>query len=82
MSTSNQAGTRVPPPRHRMALVTWVGAWATITLILKVLGPAIATWPLPLQTMLISVLMVVALTWLVIPNLTKLFAGWLRPNAG
>jgi uncharacterized protein len=69
-----------PPPRHKMALLTWVGAWAMITLILWLLGPAIATWPLPLQTLLVSVLMVLSLTWVVIPNLTRLFAGWLAPR--
>jgi antibiotic biosynthesis monooxygenase (ABM) superfamily enzyme len=81
MSSTNQAGAgpRVPPPRHKMALVTWIGAWAMITLILQVLGPATATWPLPLRTLLISVLMVLALTWVVIPSLTRLFARWLSP---
>lgn len=69
-----------PPPRHKMALLTWGGAWAMITLILKVLGPLIATWALPLQTLLISALMVLALTWVVIPTLTKVFAGWLAPT--
>jgi antibiotic biosynthesis monooxygenase (ABM) superfamily enzyme len=73
------AGPRVPPPRHRMALLTWAGAWAMITLILSVLGPAIGTWPLPLQTLVVSVLMVLALTWVVIPTLTRVFARWLAP---
>jgi uncharacterized protein len=67
------------PPRHKMALLTWSGAWAMITLILWVLGPMTATWPLPLRTFLISVLMVLALTWVVIPTLTRIFAGWLAP---
>jgi antibiotic biosynthesis monooxygenase (ABM) superfamily enzyme len=71
------AAPRVPPPRHKMALLTWPGAWALITLILWVLGPAMATWPLPLRTLVISALMVVGLTWLVIPYLTRTFAGWL-----
>ena len=79
MPTPKQAaaGTRVPPPRHKMALLTWPGAWALITLILWVLGPAMATWPLPLRTLVLSVFMVVGLTWLVIPYLTRIFAGWL-----
>jgi hypothetical protein len=46
---------------------------------LAVLGPAMAPWPLPLRTLLLSVLMVVAMTWLVIPSLTRLFQGWLTP---
>jgi antibiotic biosynthesis monooxygenase (ABM) superfamily enzyme len=79
MPTPQQAATRtrVPPPRHKMALLTWPGAWALITLILWALGPAMATWPLPLRTLAISALMVVGLTWAVIPFLTRSFAGWL-----
>jgi antibiotic biosynthesis monooxygenase (ABM) superfamily enzyme len=67
------------PPRYKLALLTWAGAYAVITLILAVLGPAMAPWPLPLRTLLLSVLMVVAMTWLVIPSLTRLFQGWLTP---
>jgi antibiotic biosynthesis monooxygenase (ABM) superfamily enzyme len=82
MPTPKQAaaGPRVPPPRHKMALLTWPGAWALITLILWVLGPETATWPLPLRTLVISVLMVLGLTWVVIPFLTRIFAGWLAPT--
>jgi antibiotic biosynthesis monooxygenase (ABM) superfamily enzyme len=75
MSTRKQA-----PPRHKMALLTWAGAWGLITLILWLLGPVTATWPLPLRTLLISVLMVLGLTWVVIPNLTRIFAAWLAPT--
>jgi uncharacterized protein len=66
-----------PPPRYKLALLTWAGAYGVITLLLAVLGPAMAAWPLPLQTLLLSVLMVATLTWLVIPSLTRLFRGWL-----
>jgi antibiotic biosynthesis monooxygenase (ABM) superfamily enzyme len=65
------------PPRYKLALLSWVGAYSVITLILAVLGPAMAPWPLPLRTLLLSVLMVVAMTWLVMPSLTRLCRGWL-----
>jgi len=65
------------PPRYKLALVTWAGAYVVITLILDLLGPAIARWPLVLRTLLISVLMTAALTWIVLPALTRLFRGWL-----
>jgi antibiotic biosynthesis monooxygenase (ABM) superfamily enzyme len=65
------------PPRYKLALLTWAGAYAVITAILAVLGPSMATWPLLLRTLLLSVLMVLAMTWLVIPSLTRLFRGWL-----
>jgi antibiotic biosynthesis monooxygenase (ABM) superfamily enzyme len=65
--------------KTKMALLTWAGAWAMITLILWLLGPAMAPLPLPLRTLAISALMVLSLTWVVIPNLTRAFAEWLRP---
>jgi antibiotic biosynthesis monooxygenase (ABM) superfamily enzyme len=64
-------------PRYKLALVTWMGAYAVITLILAVLGPVTAPWPLPLRTLLLSALMAPAMTWLVIPFLTRLFRSWL-----
>lgn len=70
------------PPRYKLALLSWVGAYAVITAILAVLGPLMATWPLPLRTLPLSVLMVLAMTWLVVPSLTRLFRGWLAPTRG
>jgi antibiotic biosynthesis monooxygenase (ABM) superfamily enzyme len=68
------------PPRYKLALLTWAGAYALITLILALLGPAMASWPLVLRTLVLSVTMVVALTWLVMPRLTRLCRPWLSPN--
>jgi antibiotic biosynthesis monooxygenase (ABM) superfamily enzyme len=69
------------PPRYKVALLTWAGAYAVITLILALLGPTMAPWPLPLRTLVLSALMVAALTWLVIPSLTRIFRDWLTPSA-
>jgi antibiotic biosynthesis monooxygenase (ABM) superfamily enzyme len=65
------------PPRHKLALVTWLGAYGVITGLLALLEPIMSTWPLPLRTLLLSVLMVVTLTWVVLPTLNKAFRGWL-----
>jgi uncharacterized protein len=65
------------PPRYKLALLTWAGAYTVITLILALLGPVMSEWPLPLRTLLLSVIMVVTLTWLVIPALTQVFRAWL-----
>jgi antibiotic biosynthesis monooxygenase (ABM) superfamily enzyme len=69
------------PPRYKMALLTWAGAYALITAVLAVLGPAMASWPLMVRTLVLSVTMVVVLTWLVLPCLTRLFRGWLAPTS-
>jgi antibiotic biosynthesis monooxygenase (ABM) superfamily enzyme len=69
------------PPRYKLALLTWAGAYAVITLVLALLGPAIASWPLVLRTLVISAAMVAALTWVIMPRLTRLFGGWLHARA-
>jgi antibiotic biosynthesis monooxygenase (ABM) superfamily enzyme len=63
-----------------MALLTWLGAYPVITITLGFLGPITTAWPLPLRTLLISGLMVAALTWGVLPALTFVLRGWLRGN--
>jgi len=67
----------VGPPRYKLALLTWAGAYSLITLILMLLGPVMATWPLALRTLVLSVTMVAALTWFVMPRLTRVFRPWL-----
>lgn len=63
--------------RVKLAMISWVGAYTVITLILALLGPVMASWPLPLRTLLLSGLMVLAMTWLVMPTLTRLGRSWL-----
>jgi len=66
-------------PRYKLAVLTWVAAYPVITVILGLLGPELADWPLGLRTLVVSVLMVATLTWLVMPALTRLLRPWLRP---
>ena len=67
--------------RLKIAFLTWAGAYVAITLIISILGPSIASWPLALQTLLISVLMVTALSGFVVPTLTRIFADWIAAPA-
>ena len=64
-------------PRYKLALLTWVSAYSLITAFLALLGPTIAGWPLALRTLVLSVTMVAALTWVVMPRLTRLLRPWL-----
>jgi antibiotic biosynthesis monooxygenase (ABM) superfamily enzyme len=68
------------PRRYKLALLTWAAAYAVITLVLEVLGPAMDGWPLGLRTFVLSALMVASLTWLLMPALTRLFRPWLMAS--
>jgi antibiotic biosynthesis monooxygenase (ABM) superfamily enzyme len=69
------------PSRYKLALLTWAGAYIVITAILATLGPTLASWPLAVRTLALSGLMVVALTWLIMPALARLCHSWLAPPA-
>jgi antibiotic biosynthesis monooxygenase (ABM) superfamily enzyme len=43
------------------------------------LGPLLAPWPLLPRVMLLTALVVLAMTWLVAPQLTQLLKPWLYP---
>jgi hypothetical protein len=65
-------------PRAKLALLTWAGAYAVILLVLAIAGPSMASWPLALRALVLSGLMVAAMTWVIVPVMTRLFRGWLR----
>jgi hypothetical protein len=63
--------------RAKLALLTWAGAYAVILLVLAIGGPAMAGWPLAVRALVLSGLMVAAMTWVIVPVLTRLLRGWL-----
>jgi hypothetical protein len=72
--------TRVPP-RWKMALVTWVGVCLTVLTVNAVLSPWTPAWPVWLYFLLSNGLIVIGLTWAVMPALNRLFGSWLLSAA-
>jgi len=69
-----------PPPRWKMALVTLLGVYPISLLIGIFLSARLRTLPLPVNLFIVSALIVTCLTWLVMPQLTRLFRPWLNPQ--
>lgn len=68
------------PPKWKVAVVTWLGIGPTVYLLFLLLGPLLAPWPLLPRTVLLTALVVAAMTWLVAPQLTRAFKPWLYPK--
>ncbi|QIN78159.1 hypothetical protein GBA65_06150 [Rubrobacter marinus] len=68
------------PPRYKMAVVTWLAVFPTITVIFLVLRPVLNALPLLLRTLLLTLIMVSLMTYVVMPRMTRLFAFWLYPE--
>ncbi len=78
-SPSAPPGPPRRPNRHKMVFLTWVGIWPTITLVLlAVLQPLLAVFPLPIVTLIITALVVPLMGYVVMPFLTRTFGDWLH----
>lgn len=66
-----------PPPRWKVAVVTWLGICPTVYVLFLLFGKLMAPWPLLLRVMFLTVLVVGVMTWVIAPQLTRLFRPWL-----
>ncbi|MEG3863689.1 antibiotic biosynthesis monooxygenase [Microcoleus sp. herbarium12] len=69
-----------PPPRYKMALVTWLGVFVTVGVLSRFLPLILSAIPPLLSQIISSGLTVALLTYLVMPQLTRLFSRWLYPK--
>lgn len=73
--------TIIPPPRYKIALLTWLGIFPLITGILALLGPVfLNSLPLLLRTLILTGVLVPLMTYVVMPQLTQWVAWWLYPS--
>ena len=67
------------PPRWKMALVTWIGVCFVVYMVNLGLSWWTLGWIDWLRFLVANALVVVALTWVVMPILNRLFGSWLHP---
>lgn len=70
----------VPPPRYKMALVTWLAVFPLITLISTLLQRQLVELPIVFRVMVVTAIAVPTMTYLLMPQMTQLFAEWLYPS--
>ncbi|HOZ51366.1 MAG TPA: hypothetical protein PLU17_05885 [Chitinophagaceae bacterium] len=70
---------RTQPKRWKLAIIIWIGIYPTITLVLATLGRYILPLDIPiyLKTIPITLIVVPIMTFLILPNLQKVFGKWL-----
>ena len=79
--TSAGSAAHKPPPRWKVAVVTWLGIFPTVYFLFLVVAPLLADWSLLPRVMVITALVVLLMTWLVAPQLTRLLKPFLYPQA-
>jgi len=68
-----------PPKKWKMAIIIWLAIYPLITLIFALLGKQlILINPLPLRTLIITLIAVPTMVFVLIPILQKLLHKWLN----
>ena len=65
------------PPRWKIAVVTWLGICPTVYVLFLLTSNLMGSWWLLPRTVALTLAVVVLMTWVVAPQLTKLFRPWL-----
>lgn len=69
----------IPPPRYKMAVITFTAIFPLIKIVSYYFRPVLISLPTLLQEMLATGLIVLLMTYVVMPRMTRLFAFWLYP---
>jgi antibiotic biosynthesis monooxygenase (ABM) superfamily enzyme len=65
------------PPRWKQATVIWLAFFPTNLLFTWLLTPHTRSWPLPLRVLSMTLLLTPLMTYLVLPQVTRLLQPWL-----
>ena len=65
-------------PRWKMAIATFLGVFPVATVLSLTLGPAIKSWHFLLSHALFNACVVILLTWVVMPLVTRVLHNWLQ----
>ena len=76
-ATTTTSRPIIPPPRYKMAVVTWLAIFVLIVVINLLFGSWLATLPMLLRSLILTVVLVSSMTYIVMPRMTRLFSGWL-----
>ncbi|MGW3827211.1 hypothetical protein ACWEAF_34170 [Streptomyces sp. NPDC005071] len=68
------------PSAHRRAVITWLSVYPLITVVLTVLGPYVVTLPLPVETLILTAIIVPASVYVVVPALGRLLPPQRSPR--
>jgi antibiotic biosynthesis monooxygenase (ABM) superfamily enzyme len=70
-----------PPPRYKMALLTWLTIFPLITIVVLTLEPLLEQLTLVPRLAVTTAITVSLMTWLVMPRVTRVLRRWLYPVA-
>ena len=67
----------ITPPRYKMALITWLAIFPLIVVVNALFEPLLSQLSSIERSLFLTVVLVLLMTYILMPCMTKLFEGWL-----
>lgn len=67
-----------PPPRWRMTVVSWMGIYPVVAFCLWYVAPLLDGLPYLLKVAVLTIIVVLAMSYVVMPRLSRWMGWWLR----
>ncbi len=65
------------PPRYKTALLTWAAVYVLINVLNMLITPLLRGLPPLIASLILTIIMVVLLTYVIMPRVSRLFSKWL-----
>ncbi|MFO7527856.1 MAG: antibiotic biosynthesis monooxygenase [Marinobacter sp.] len=69
-----------PPPKWKMTLVSWLALYPAVTLLFVLFGDILAQIPLLARTFLVTAVVMILMSYMLMPRMTRWFSPWLFPK--
>tara|TARA_R110002094_G_scaffold191559_3_gene165922 strand:+ start:3204 stop:3413 length:210 start_codon:yes stop_codon:yes gene_type:complete len=63
-----------------MTIVSWLALYPAVTLVFVLFGDLLAQIPLLLRTMAVTIVVMLLMSYVLMPRMTRWFAFWLFPK--
>lgn len=70
----------IPPPRYKMAAITWLAIFPLVNIINSFAGFLLTPLHPLLRSLVLTGILVPLMTYFIMPRMTRLFAWWLYPR--
>ncbi|ACK65735.1 Antibiotic biosynthesis monooxygenase [Rippkaea orientalis PCC 8801] len=78
--TLPEVGNTLPPPKWKTAIVSAIGIYPVISVVPMLLKPITGGLPPWLATLVTIAIIMPLMTWVIMPQITRLFQQWLYPS--
>jgi hypothetical protein len=63
-----------------MTIVSWLALYPAVTLVFVLFGDLLAQVPLLLRTLIVTIVVMIVMSYVLMPKMTRWFAFWLFPD--